>query len=189
LENAKAPEMKFKLHLCLFLGGGLFISLGDRVHIVCGVLTQDDQSFFGQAWWVVPVFGFVSVGIYHLFRRLRSFCGEERAAFSARHLATSSAAFLLAYAATGPLADWGLWLALLLLGWWILRVTLWPVRRSVLILAFLLAVLGPLGEVLQVARGVFQYTDPDWGPMPSWLFAVYLHGALVVPQAEAALER
>ena len=45
----------------LFVGGGLLISLGDRAHIEFGVLVQTDTSVFGQAWWVVPMFGVVSI--------------------------------------------------------------------------------------------------------------------------------
>ena len=45
----------------VFFGGGLLISLGDRAHIEFGVLTQNNTSFLGQAWWVVPMFGAVSL--------------------------------------------------------------------------------------------------------------------------------
>ena len=49
----------------IFIGGGLLISLGDRAHIESGILTQDNTAFFGQAWWVVPLFVTVSFALLY----------------------------------------------------------------------------------------------------------------------------
>jgi len=179
--------MNPKEFLLLFVGGGLFISLGDRVHIAYGVLTQADTSFFGQAWWVMPNFGCVSIALYFGYGFLRKLNGEEVSNFSSRRLLTTSCAFLLAYASTGPLDAWGWWLAALLSIWWLLRIIIWPVRKSVIQFVVILAFVGPLAEAFQSSTGLFAYDHPDLGLVPSWLFAIYLHGALVVPEVEALI--
>ena len=51
--------------LVIFFGGGLLISLGDGTHIKCGALTQDNTASFNQAWWVVPLFGTVSLALFY----------------------------------------------------------------------------------------------------------------------------
>ena len=105
---------------------------------------------------------------------------------SAARIAFACAAFFAAYASTGPLADWGPWLGLLLTLLWIPRVLLLR-SRAALIFSLLLAVLGPLGEAAIAATGRFHYLTPDLYAVPSWLGAVYLHGALVLPELESLL--
>lgn len=171
------------IRLVLFLFGGLLISLGDRVHLAFGVLTQEDSSFFGQAWWVLPTFGVLSVLLYDGFRLTRSRLGEPPRDASLKSSAVACALFLAAYASTGPLDAWGPWLAALLTALWVPRVV---ARRSktALIFSLLLALLGPLAEALQASTGRFAYDHPDLGQVPSWLFAIYLHGALAVHEVE-----
>ena len=174
------------LRLLLFLFGGILISLGDRVHLAYGVLTQDDASFFGQAWWVVPTFGCVSVVLYDGFRLTRHLTKEAPREATLKTSALACALFLAAYASTGPLDAWGPWLAALLTALWIPRVI---ARRSraALVFSLLLALLGPLGEVVQASTGRFAYDHPDLGQVPSWLFAIYLHGALAVHELEGLI--
>ncbi len=178
----------WRVRLAVFLGGGLFISLGDRVHINYGILTQNDHSFFGQAWWVVPTFGVVSVVLLEGWRALRRYYDEAPAEPSLRRLLWSALLFQAAYASSGPFDAWGPWLAVILTLLWLPRIT-FGFTRARLTLCLLLALLGPLGEALQAATGIFSYDHPDWGPVPSWLFPIYLHGALVVPELEAFFAR
>lgn len=169
----------------LFAGGGLLISLGDRAHIEFGVLVQNDTSFFGQAWWVVPMFGVVSLSLLHAYRALRYRFGEPMAEGRPMHAALTAALFLLAYGSTGPFADYGVSLALLLSGLWVVRILLHREHRSTIVLCLLIAVLGPIGEAIVATLGLFHYTNPDLGLVQSWLPAVYLHGGLVIPRVEA----
>jgi hypothetical protein len=168
----------------LFIGGGLFISLGDRVHIAFDLFTEKDQSWWGQSWWIVPMFGVVTVALYDGYRLLRRSLGEAPQPPSALRTATSSALFLAAYACTGPLDAWGLWLGGLLTLLWIPRVVALGSRAAV-ILSLILAVVGPVGEALLSSTGLFAYDHPDLGLVPSWLFGIYLHGALAMVQLEA----
>jgi hypothetical protein len=171
----------------VFLGGGLLISLGDRAHIEFGVLTQNNTSFLGQAWWVVPMFGAVSLTLFYGYRALRVWFDEPESKREPKRAVLNAALFLIVYCSTGPLARFGFSLALLLSGLWVLRVLLHRENRATLLLSLLIAVLGPLGEVLVSTLGLFHYTNPDVGLVHSWLPAVYLHGGLVVPRVEAFL--
>ena len=171
----------------VFVGGGLLISLGDRVHIEFGVLTQADTSFLGQAWWVVPMFGGVSLTLIYSYRALRIWLNEPESPRSPQKVMLNATLFLLAYGSTGPFAHFGFYLAALLAGLWVARILLHRENRATLILAILIAALGPLGEVMVATFGLFQYTAPDFGLVHSWLPAVYLHGGLVVPAVDAFL--
>ncbi len=169
----------------VFIGGGLLISIGDRAHIAFGVLTQNDTSFWGQAWWVVPMFGAVSLSLVVSYRALRGWLDEPASARDPKSAGLSAALFLLAYCSTGPFAQLGLSLAALLVGLFVLRVLLHRENRATLVLSIIIAVFGPLGEVLVDKLGMFHYTNPDLGLVHSWLPAVYLHGGLVIPKVEA----
>ena len=171
--------------LGLFMGGGLLISLGDRAHIEFGVLVQNDTSFFGQAWWVVPMFGVVSLTLVYGYRLLRLRFDEPMGKRNPASAALNAALFLLAYSSTGPLAAYGFSLALCLTSLWVVRILVHREHRSTVLLCLLIAVLGPIGEAIVATLGMFHYTSPDVGLVQSWLPAVYLHGGLVVPRVEA----
>lgn len=171
----------------IFVGGGLLISLGDRAHIEFGVLIQNDTSFLGQAWWVVPMFGAVSLTLLYVYRALRIGLDEPAIKRDPKRTMFNVALFLIAYCSTGPLAQFGFSLAVLLGGLWVMRVLLHREHRATLLFSLLIAVLGPIGETLVSTLGMFHYTDPDMGRVHSWLPAVYLHGGLVVPTVEAML--
>jgi len=170
----------------LFLCGGLLISLGDRVHLAFGVLEQADDSFLGQAWWVLPSFGLLTLVLIEVQRLLRSALSESAPEPSIPRLALACLWFLLAYSMTGPLDSWGPWLGILLAALWLPRALALR-SRSALLLSLLLAVAGPLGEAAVSAGGRFHYLHPDWGSVPSWLYAIYLHGALAVYEIEGLL--
>ena len=171
----------------VFLGGGLLISLGDRAHIEFGVLTQNDTLFLGQAWWVVPMFGAVSLTLLYAYRALRVRLDEPAARRDPTRTVLNAALFLIAYGSTGPLAEFGFSLAMVLGGLWVIRVLLHREHRATLLFSLLIAVLGPIGETLVSTLGMFHYTSPDMGPVHSWLPAIYLHGGLVVPRVEGML--
>ena len=181
------PHLSWMQSLVVFVGGGGLISLGDRSHIEFGVLVQDDTSFLGQAWWVVPLFGVVSWMLFYGYRALRIRMGDPAAGWNPTRAMLNAVVFLLAYGSTGPFAGYGWSLALVLGGLWVVRVFLHRESRSTILFALLVAVLGPIGESAISMLGVFHYTSPDLGLVHSWLPAVYLHGALVVPWVESLL--
>jgi hypothetical protein len=173
--------------LVLFIGGGLLISLGDRAHIECGILTQNNTIFFGQAWWVVPMFGTVSLTLFYAYKGLRIWFDEPKAKPDVKRAILNAFIFLLAYASTGPFAELGYTLAAVLCGFWVLRVVTLRETRATIVLSLLIAVVGPIGETLVATLGLFQYTQPDLWLVHSWLPAIYLHGGLVIPAVEAML--
>ena len=93
----KRSSPNWMTSVVVFVGGGLLISLGDRAHIEFGVLVQDDTSFFGQAWWVVPMFGVVSVTLFYGYRKLRSGLGEPPARRDPIRAVLNAILFLLVY--------------------------------------------------------------------------------------------
>lgn len=173
--------------VAIFVGGGLLISLGDRAHIEFGVLVQNNTSFFGQAWWVVPMFGVVSLALIVGYRALRDWFDEPPSSRDPKRTVVNAVLFLVAYASTGPLAEFGFSLAMLLCGLWVVRLALHRENRATILLSLLIAVLGPIGEAIVATFGMFHYTNPDFGSVHSWLPAVYLHGGLVVPTVEGFL--
>ena len=179
--------MNAKQLLTAFVLGGVYISLGDRSHIAFGVLSQVDTSFFGQAWWVPPMFGAVSISLIQGLQVIRRLLGEETPERSPVRLTVAAIAFLVVYSLTGPLGGGGVPLAAVLTLLWVVRLVIWRERRSTIILCLLIAALGPLGEWIVSALGFFSYANPDLLGLPVWLPAVYLHGGLVVPLAEAEL--
>ena len=184
-ESGASMELTWTQSVVIFVGGGLLISLGDRAHIECGILTQDNTGFFGQAWWVVPLFGTVSLTLIYTYRALRRWFDEPIAPRQPKKVVFNAVLFLLAYASTGPFAEHGYTLAAILTGLWLVRVLVHQENRATLVLAVLIAVLGPMGESIVAMLGMFQYTSPDLWLVHSWLPPIYLHGALVVPPIDA----
>ncbi len=171
----------------LSLGGGLGLTLCDRVHLSHGVLTQVDRSLFDQAWWVFPSFVLVSAGALLGFRALRVRRGWRPRGFYAGRALLGIAWFHAVYALTGPLGRLDGWLAFALVLLWGLRLLVRPDRLA-LQFSLALAVVGPLLEAANVALGNFAYLTPDLGLVPSWLPAIYLHGGLMVARLEPLLE-
>lgn len=169
------------------LGGGILLSLCDRVHIHYGVLTQADQSFLGQAWWVLPMFCCVAGAVLHSWRSLRRRLGGASLGPSGHEFVGSLIIFTLVYCSTGPLDKYGPWLAAGLTGAYCLRL-LRRNCRGLLLFSILLALLGCAGEASLAAFGLFAYDHPDLGPVPIWLPAIYLHGALLVADLDSLLD-
>lgn len=172
--------------LLIFVLGGFSLTMCDRVHIAYGVLEQEDQSIAGQAFWVFPMFGALSLVAVWGYGWLRRFMGEEPRAPGVAATAMAAVFALGAYACTGPLDTLGPILMIVLALVWIMRVALGFGRASVLF-CLLLAVAGPLGEAALSALGRFHYLHPDMGSVPVWLPGIYLHGGLLVAEVDAWL--
>lgn len=180
--------MRPGLAIGVFLLGGVTLTLCDRMHIAYGVLEQADRSLAGQAAWVFPMFGSLSIGLVLAYGWLRRRLDEPAGEADARATVTSAAFALGAYASSGPLDELGAILALIFVALWLVRVTR---RRSrcALIFSLGLAVVGPLGEAALSATGAFHYLHPDLGLVPAWLPGIYLHGGLLVAEVEAFVAR
>ncbi|HJP00592.1 MAG TPA: YiiD C-terminal domain-containing protein [Planctomycetota bacterium] len=170
----------------LAIVGGVALTLCDSVHIAFGVLVKTDTSFFGQSWWVLPMFSALSLTIVPTYRWFRCLTGGRELTTSGVELTCSALLFLASYACTGPLGDWGLGLAALLTAAWVARLFRRRVRGLVLF-SLVLAVAGPAAEAALAASGAFHYISPDLGPVPSWLPMIYLHGALLVADLDGFL--
>jgi hypothetical protein len=166
---------------------GLGLSLCDRIHIHYGILTHTDTSFLGQAWWVLPMFCFVSYAALPAWRLVRRRLGGTAPSTTGGELAASTLAFFASYACTGPLDSWGAPLAALLTLAWAARL----VRRrcgGLLLFSLALALLGPALEATLAGLGLFAYDHPDLGPVPIWLPTIYLHGALLISDLDGFLD-
>ncbi len=177
---------RLKQDLVLFVVGGLLLSLCDRVHVMYGVIVQNDQSFLGQAWWVPPMFGVVTVVTMRLYALLRPMLGARIAPASRTQLVTTALALASAYVVTGPGAARPMMLAGGLAALWAFRAM---ARRSLpeVWLALLIAVVGPAVEALTSASGAFRYVAADFLYVPMWLPAVYLHAAPLVVEIDGML--
>lgn len=174
-----------RIAIFLFVVGGTVISLGDRFHIVFGVLSQNDQSFFGQAWWVPLVFGVAGLIMFPSWMVIRRVFRGTVYPIKLPSLISSAILFLVAYAATGPFAKYGLTLVGVLVGSWLLRLW-WRTQTDVATVLFCLslAIAGPLVEIGFSWAGMFKYHVHHFWTIPMWLPGIYLHGALVLVDLE-----
>jgi hypothetical protein len=171
----------------LYLVGGLALGLGDRFHIVYGVLTQRDSSFFGQAWWVFFLFGAVTVSIVFLYPFWRRIFSESSSETNRKNLVVVNSIFLFAYCITGPFADWGWKLAVILTAIWVVLL-LRRFSRAALTFSLMMAFLGPIGESLLSSTGAFAYTQPDMGNVHIWLIPIYPLGVLAAGEIDALFQ-
>jgi len=178
--------MTLRSGLIIFVLGGLSLTLCDRVHIHFGVLEQANRSVGGQAIWVFPMFGTLSLAVVHGYGWLRRFMGEQAHESSLATTAVAAVFAIGAYASTGPLDSMGSTLMTAFALAWIIRIVMRSGRTPV-VFCLILAVLGPLGEVAMSALGTFHYLHPDLGSVPIWLPGIYLHGGLLASEVEAWL--
>lgn len=185
--NQTARTPLHRQRLVLSLAGGVLLSLCDRVHIHHGILSQEDQSFLGQGWWVLPMFCLVAHAAplgWRLFRQRLEVAALET---SGSEFLFSLIAFTLVYCSTGPLDTHGSLLAVGLTVAFGLR--LWRRRcKGLLLFSVLLALAGCSGEAALSLAGAFAYDHPDLGPVPLWLPAIYLHGGLLVADLDGYLD-
>lgn len=168
----------------LFFGGGIFVTMGDKVHVKFGVLSQNDQSFFGQAWWVWPVFGVMCVGLLPGYAIVRGLFRKPPTQKSLGGLLSSALVFFAAYAITGPYAHETLLLSVALPLAWIPRVAARR-RTEAVVFSLILAVMGPVTESVFSLLGFFAYAEPDILGVPFWLPGIYLHGGLLATEVDA----
>jgi hypothetical protein len=144
------------------------------MHMAGGILVYDAPGFFGQAWWVAPLFAGAAVLLVDGHRLFNATAPRLRPAA----VALRAGAFIACYALTAfsPLPA-------LLLGTLLGAAFLvWAVRAQetlgFFVYAGACAAVGTLFEMGLAAAGAFRYTHPDLASVPSWLPALYLWAAV-----------
>ncbi len=163
----------------LAIAGGLICTLGDHLHATEGVLAYPHVAFFGQAWWVFPLFTAATlvcvIGARPFFAIAR---GELRRP-DARQLAIDGIGFFGAYAYTSfaPAGRPNVTLAVLVIAF-VVRVL--GERRApwLIIYCVALAIGGSLFEAALSSTHAFYYHHPDF-IVPRWLPGIYLHAGLL----------
>lgn len=179
LRNVSLPPPA-RLVACFVIGAVLGPSL-DAIHVYGDVLEYHDPGIGETAWFVIPQFGLVGVLGGLAVPRLERLAGPpepprwrvdqligELMLFAALYLVTT----LVASDDAGRLTA-GLFA---LAG---LRLALAPAPGD---WAYVIsaAVLGPLGEIVISAAGLFDYLDPDVAGIPYWLPALWANGGFLL---------
>ena len=166
--------------------GGVACFVGDHGHVAAGVLAYPEVAFWGQAWWVLPLFVAASalalVGVRAVHPGGRDAPGDP-----VRQAVADGTAFLAAYGLTAAAQGHPDLLVVALVGLWLLRVHRGMPRR---LAAFCLlsALVGTSWEAMWSGIGRFHYLHPDLLGVPRWLPALYLHAALVADSARRVVD-
>lgn len=157
--------------LLVFLLGGAAGAGLDQIHVQSGVLSYPGPGRLGQPWWVAPQFGAAFVAIFDTARPVAARAGNPRS------IGGDAGWFVGAYLASGLLRRRPRPLAAALYLSWATRMAYRAERRWVIAYALALAMAGSAYEHVLSGTGAFSYADPEIGNIPSWLPALYLHGA------------
>ncbi len=172
--------MKLAPHiwLRLFVVGAIGGAASDQIHVQAHVLAYPRDDVLQQSWWVAPNFGLAALlialtgsGIARWATRLQPRTVDDRALF------TGFAWFTAAYLASALVPFAPPLMMVLFAVTWLARVLPRRDRLPQLLEGVGLAVGGTCFEALLSSTGAFHYVHPDFGPVPSWLPGLYLHGA------------
>ena len=168
------------------IGLAAWMTLCDRYfHLATGTVVHFWPPFMGeQTVWVVPIFGLAAIAFVATAPRF--------AAPAARPLRFAFELVLMTtvYATSGFVGyDHGTLVTWAFLGLFGLRLAVSGDRGTLLAIALLLGVTGPVFESLQWQLGMFHYTQPDFIGVPWWLFPFYANGAWAVRELGAILRR
>ena len=163
-----------------------WMTLCDRFfHVHTGTVVHFWQPFMGdQTFWVIPIFGLAAIGFVTTAPRFAaSTARPTRFVFELLLMTTI-------YATSGFVGfEHGTAVTAAFVGLFALRLIASRDRGTLLAIALLLAVAGPLFESLQWQLGMFRYTQPDFIGVPWWLFPFYANGAWAVRELGALLKR
>ena len=170
----------------LALLGALVATFCDAIHVYTKTLSYPDPLWFGQAWWVFPLF-FVAFALlavtYHVLvaapwlklpREYSASSGEVMPFIEALVV------FVLVYVLSGFGNHDPIFLGIFFLVTFVLRWLAAPDRGFLLLVAVLLAVAGILTEGTLHQFGLVAYREPEIYGVPWWLGGVYLHGAFLL---------
>jgi hypothetical protein len=174
---------RFRTAAILFVGGGVLLSICDAFHTRSGTTAYARVWALGMAWWTFPVFGgFVALAGL-AYARLRANDARPAAPLTA----AAVVAFVALYAASAWLPGGNTAKLIVLFGG---AVLLWGALDRTprgALLAFGVAVIGTLGEIMLIAQGAFSYARPDVLGVPVWLPMLYAAGATALGHAAAAI--
>lgn len=166
--------------------GGVLCVVGDHLHVTHDVLFYPHPVFWGQAWWVFPLFAAATLnavgGVRLVYPVPTPPAGATRSAAVLEHLVV----FALAYATTAIVPS----RTALLFG----LATLFLVDlvrgmpRRLLLFCVLVAIAGTSWEMMWSGIGMFTYRHPDMLGVPAWLPLLYLQAALAADSARRLLD-
>lgn len=167
-------------------GLAAWMTLCDRFfHVHTGTVVHFWPPFMGdQTVWVIPIFGLAAIGFVTTAPRFAA-AEPSRVRFAIELLVMTAI-----YAMSGFVGiDHGALVTAAFVGLFAIRLMASGDRRTLLAIALLLAVAGPLFESLQWQLGMFRYTQPDFIGVPWWLFPFYANGAWALRELGALLRR
>jgi hypothetical protein len=156
--------------IAAFVIGGVGGALLDQIHVRYGVLWYPKPWMFGQAWWVVPLFGAATLAILTAaaaWIARRDDAGRDEGVIEAAGM------FVAAYWASGQWHAHPIGLALA----YALVLPLRSTRASTIGFAGALAIAGTVFEMALSSTGAFKYRHPDVFGVPLWLPGLYAHAA------------
>lgn len=172
-------------HRLVFAAGiAAWMTLCDRFfHVATSTVVHFWSPFMGkQTVWVIAVFGIASIGIVATAPAFAVARPRPPRFFSELLLMTAIYATSCFVGADHPRA-----VTAAFAGLFVVRLAASGERKPVLIVAVVLAVVGPAWESLQWQVGMFEYTRPDILGVPWWLIPFYANGAWAVRELGALL--
>jgi len=172
--------------LLLALWGALVATFCDGVHVHTETLSYPDPLWFGQAWWVFPLFfvAFALLAVTYQFLVAAPWLKlpREYSASSGELVPFVEAlvVFVLVYVLSGFGNHDPFFLGIFFLVAFVLRWLGGPDRSFLLLIAVLLAIAGILVEGTLHQFGLVSYRQPEIYGVPWWLGGVYLHGAFLL---------
>jgi hypothetical protein len=165
--------------------GALVATLGDRLHVMYGVLFYPHSPVMDQPWWVFPLFLGATGAMLAGGDAVRKQLSGEAVPTSPGEALLATATFFVAYAFTAVAAELPTFVLAVLILTWLARVRGMP--RWIVVYALGVAASGVAFEALLSRLGAFAYVSPDWLGVPRWLPGLYLHAALAVPRIRGLL--
>ncbi len=182
-------RMPFVAMLPLALMAAVLATFCDAVHVHTKTLAYPDPLFFGQAFWVFPLFFITFMvmagGYYLLTPRLPAVVPHERSTAPGDFGSCIEAmiCFGLVYLLSGfGNREPGL-LSAIFYGAFVLRLAATYEKRFLAGLALVLAVSGMFAEGSLAVFDLVHYRVPEVYHVPWWLGALYMHGAFALREA------
>lgn len=159
--------------LGLFVAGSVIGPALDQIHVRGKVLSYTHPTLLGQAWWVFPQYGLVT--LLALFVAVPF---VQRQPPLGRSIISDSACFVGAYFSTVLLKHIPVILTVLLVATWCLRVWFSTAPIRVLGYCILVSLAGTSYEAVLTHAHAFSYANPNFLDVPMWLPALYCYAAI-----------